>query len=619
MTISVEAKRAILSMRHIKDQSLHILQKLKENNTEKTRKEIDNYRIALSLFEEDKLILQQNVKKNLLDTKVIFEIRASLEISDILDKTIQKFIDAGTNLISKDNNKKELNFKNFDALIDYNLPKTWNFNLDVIFLHEDNRKHFELLLKKRGQKRIVYCGKDYLKLDNGLYVVNRQSAGLALQDMAFPIPIRMCFLDGLFYGNSPEYEEVKQELSERFAELTGHKSTKIRFGKTWVKNCLENLWEMHSATSAEYLESIFLNQNVIVVSPGPSLAKNIDKLKSQNSAIILAVAQAVPALSKNNITPDFVLVMDPQDYSFTLDGVDLSKTTLICPDYISKSFLKKNFKQKCLLLTETSCLKNNIFEKIKKFNLDNASSVSVAAVLLSKKLGALRIAVVGQDLSYSETKYYGNFYDPKKISGAKQDEAEASHTLPGYNGGKVKTNFQYSVYHKQLQDIAQISTRDQKINFYNCTEGGASISGFEQLPLFEFFNKFCCSEKNSRDIIYEYPSIRIPSSECLKFLKSTSRSTKKLISDIQKLNKLKSKKEFDHDIFILEQDILNRALSIDILNDYVYEPLQKFAQSNSMGFTNSIMKFQKNSSINEIKRLSQELNVLLNKSIKSFS
>lgn len=617
MILSVDAKRAILSMRHINDQSLQIIHEMKSNNTEKTRKAIDSYRIALSLFEEDKLILQKSVSDNLLDEKLIFEIKASLEISDILNKTIQNFIDTGINIVSEDEHAKEVNFKDFDTLIDYNLPKTWNFNLDVIYLHEDNRKHFEILLKKRGQQRIVYCGQGYQKLDDGVYVVDKQSAGLALQDMAFPIPLRMCFLDGLFYGTNVKYKEVKQELSERFAELTGHKSTKIRFGKTWVKNCLENLDEMRAASSAECLENIFSGQNVVVVSPGPSLAKNIDNLKTQNSSIILAVAQAVPALSKNNIIPDFVFVMDPQDYSFTLDGVDLSKTALICPDYISKSFLKENFNKKYLLLTETSCFQKNIFKKLKRFNLENASSVSVAAVLLSSKLGASKIAVIGQDLSYSDTKYYGDLYDPKKISGASQVEVQTSHTLPGYNGGTVRTNFQYSVYHKQLQDIAQTSTRHGQNTFYNCTEGGASISGFEQMPLSEYLTTFCVSDKDLINSLDRTPPIDLSTSECLKALRSISRSTRKLISDIQRLNRLKRKKGFDNDIFVLEQDILNRALSIDILNDYVYEPLQKFAQSNSMGFTNSIMIFQKNSAITEIKKLSQDLNILLNKSLKS--
>ena len=97
---------------------------------------------------------------------MILEVKASLQISDILDKTIQDFIDTGITEVSNGSNARELNFKDFDALIDFSLPKTWNFNLDVVFLHENNRKHFEKLLRQRGQKRLIYLGKTYQKLDS---------------------------------------------------------------------------------------------------------------------------------------------------------------------------------------------------------------------------------------------------------------------------------------------------------------------------------------------------------------------------------------------------------------------------------------------------------------------
>ena len=40
--------------------------------------------------------------------------------------------------------------------------------------------------------------------------------------------------------------------------------TKIRFGKTWVKNCLENLDEMRAASSAECLEIYFRDKMLLL-------------------------------------------------------------------------------------------------------------------------------------------------------------------------------------------------------------------------------------------------------------------------------------------------------------------------------------------------------------------
>jgi hypothetical protein len=624
MELSAEAKRAILSMRHIKDQSLLVLEEIKSGDILKTRTAIDHYRNALSFFEEDKRILQGSIKDGFLTENLIFEVKASLQISDILDKTIQDFIDTGITEVSNASNGRELNFRDFDALIDFSLPKTWNFNLDVVFLHESNRKHFEKSLKERGQKRIIYLGKTFQKLDSQSYIVNKETAGAALADMSFPIPIRITFLDRMFYGSSEEYEEVTTELTSRLTELAGHKNTKIRFGKIWVGNCLENLNYARLSSSVDSLKDIFEDRNIIIVSPGPSLEKNISALKRQSSAIVLAVAQALPALTKHGISPDFVFVMDPQDYSHALDDADLTKICLICPDYVSKNFMNKSFKKTYLLMTEVSCLSENIFKSVKSYNLENASSVSVGAVLLSNKLGAAKIALVGQDLSFSEQQYYGDFYDPTRIPNSSNNVApskpqeELKYSLPGYYGGTVPTNFQYSVYHKQLQDIALNNSSDSKL-FYNCTEGGASISGFESLGLTDFLFLTAGDRQDIVPLIENSQIINVSSSNCLKALNEVSRSNKKILSDIQKLNRHKKRDKYDIETFSLEQKILNSALSTQIVKEYVYKPLEKFAQSNSMGFKGDVMLFQKTQSIIEIAQLCKELSLLLNKSVKSMS
>jgi hypothetical protein len=624
MELSAQTKRAMLSMRHIKAQSILILDELKFGDISKIRTAVDDYRNALSFFEEDKRILQSSIKDGYLTESLILEVKASLQISDILDKTIQDFIDTGITEVSNGSNARELNFKDFDALIDFSLPKTWNFNLDVVFLHENNRKHFEKLLRQRGQKRLIYLGKTYQKLDSQSYIVNKSTAGMALADLSFPIPIRITFLDRMFYGSSEEYEEVTTELTSQLKELAGHKNTKIRFGKTWVENCLENLNYARLSSPVDALKNIFKNQNIIIVSPGPSLEKNISALKKQSSAIVIAVAQAVPALTKHGISPDFVFVMDPQDYSHALDDADLNKICLICPDYISKSFMNKNFKKTYLLMTEVSCLSKNIFKGLKLYNLDNASSVSVGAVLLSNNLGAAKIALVGQDLSFSEQKYYGDFYDPTRIPNSSiniapsKPQEELKYSLPGYYGGTVPTNFQYSVYHKQLQDIALNNSSDSKL-FYNCTEGGASILGFESLGLTDFLFLTAGDRQDIIPLIENSQLINVSSSNCLKALNEVSRSNKKILSDIQKLNRHKKRDTYDIETFSLEQKILNSALSTQIVKEYVYQPLEKFAQSNSMGFKGDVMLFQKAQSIIEITQLCKELNLILNKSIKSIS
>lgn len=606
-------------MRHMKNQTITILEDIKSGDLGRARKSIDNYRNALSLFEEDKALLRQNIEENSLSANQLIEVKAHLEISDIIDRTIETFFEQNNQIIIKEDGNKELNFKDFDGLIDFSLPKTWNFQIDVIFCHENNRSHFETLLFKRGQKRIIYCSSDYLKISEGIYKTNTASAAECLDDIGFPIPKRICFLDKMFFSKDQNYKNVVEEVSKKLTEFTGHKTTKARFGQAWITNCLNNLHSTLKSTSASDLSKVFTEQNVIIVAPGPSLRKNILELKKESDAIIFAVAQAVPALVEHDITPDFIFVMDPQDYSYTLKSVDHSKVSLICPDYVSRNFVNKPYRKIFTCFSPTSCFNQNIFREMEDFKFENASSVSVGAVQLCHLLGAKRIALVGQDLSFSDEQYYGSFYDPSKIEDENKRPIHKIITLPGYAGGNVVTSFQYSVYHKQLQEYAINNQTSDRKTFYNCSEGGANIPAFENMPLAEFFRSFCKNQKKELDVIDLIAPITIPISNCLSFLHKIKRKNEAIINSIKKLDRLKKTNKDIHEILQIENKILTTSLSTELVKDFAFSPLLKFAESNSMGFTSDILIFQQSLSVEEILKSCQKLNVALNQTIRSLS
>jgi hypothetical protein len=616
MTVSANAKRALFSMKHIKEQSLSVLNELKTGRISEIRETVDNYRTALSLFEEDKTTLKEAIKMDYFDPKTILEIKANLEINDIVDATIQEFVDAGVTLVADDPEKKELNFRDFDTLIDYSLPKTWNFNIDLICIHESNRKYFSEILKKRKQKRILYLGETFEKISDEIFIVNQSDIKDALHSLPFPLPKRVCFLDKMFFNKNLNYIKATKEITSKLQELTSHKNTKSRFGQLWIENSIENFKQVALSPSVKSLENIFSEENVIVISPGPSLKLNISELERPHSALTIAVAQAVPALLQHNIIPDFILVMDPQDYAFTLDNFDLSKTSLICPEYVSPSFTEKNFLRKFFLISSNSCFEQNIYRKHQSYNLDDASSVSVVAVRLSQMLGAKTIALLGQDLSFSSEQYYGSLYDPSKIEGVKQDPHILKFKLPGYNGGTVETNYQYTVYHKQFENFAAKNSNLKNLELYNCTEGGADISGFKNMPLSEYIKNVSGKANYKIEIIESLPRVDLSYSESFRFLDKLKSKNKKIIDDIQKLKKIKRGSSKNQKVLELKQKILNSALATEITKDYTFTALATFAESNSMGFKSSIMEFQSDHSIREIDELCRKLNVRLNKVIK---
>ena len=72
------------------------------------------------------------------------------------------------------------------------------------------------------------------------------------------------------------------------------------------------------------LKNIFPQVPVILVSAGPSLDKNIGFIKSaRNQIIVITVATALKPLLKNNIAPDFVIAIDPNDETIASFNIEL--------------------------------------------------------------------------------------------------------------------------------------------------------------------------------------------------------------------------------------------------------------------------------------------------------
>jgi len=138
------------------------------------------------------------------------------------------------------------------------------------------------------------------------------------------------------------------------------------------------------------------------------LERNIRVLQKREDCIVIATAQALPALSQHGIAPNYVFIMDPQDFSVVLENVDLTEIDLICPEFISHQFISAGFKDIYLTISDKNILKFDKDFGRKSFNFSGVSSVSVGAVKLAIQLGASSIAVIGQDLSFNDKQYFGD-------------------------------------------------------------------------------------------------------------------------------------------------------------------------------------------------------------------
>src|SRR5262249_33714094 len=104
-----------------------------------------------------------------------------------------------------------------------------------------------------------------------------------------------------------------------------HLVTVERQGATWLLQGLDNLAHLARRPSIAAWRGALRGQPAIVVSPGPSLSKNIRTLAElQGRAVLIAGTHALTALSRAGIVPDVAIAADAGDLSRHYEGVDLA-------------------------------------------------------------------------------------------------------------------------------------------------------------------------------------------------------------------------------------------------------------------------------------------------------
>ncbi|EAM0118665.1 DUF115 domain-containing protein, partial [Campylobacter jejuni] len=310
-------------------------------------------------------------------------------------------------------------------------------------------------------------------------------------------------------------------------------------------------------------------ENAIVVSAGPSLAKQLPLLKAyQDKAVIFCADGALSMLEKEDIVPDYVLNIDFEDLPLRFfQNKENLKQSIIALECATHPNVVRSLKaENCMIVLRNKAL-------YQRFNLndfgyiDTGTHVSHFSYTLALALGFKNIIMIGQDLAFDEE---GNSHSKGFALGERID-----HTLnlpvlqvPAYAGkGEVLTHIAWNDYRIKLEYL--FACNDQKAKFYNATEGGARINFTEELSF-----KECCEKL----LIKEKPKFELPKSL------TKNRSDKLLVKFKEKIQKdQENAKRFLDDALALKQ-ILENILSKDFLLpldflEKVYKNIENFNHS----------------------------------------
>lgn len=428
-------------------------------------------------------------------------------------------------------NEDNYNFKNCDI---------------VVILGFGNGRHVKEVIKQTPKKTLILVidhdlqnFKNLLALYNLEDILSFERVSLAIDEepmVATRVRLEKYFevvtlkditiID--FYNNRSNpsyYQEIRNCLQESLIQSQQNITTMSEFASLWEKNILANINYLLLNPGLNLLNNSFHNFPAIIASAGPSLDKNVNLLsEAKNKSLIICVDTALKALLANNIIPDMVVSIDPQENNFRhyenayLEGITLITEPGVCPKIFSL------FKNKTIFITSYGHPLILWMESIigQKGISPVGGSVATTAFCIANTLGNNPIIFIGQDLSFSKdgiysknTSYVKDWID--SLNKFNTLEMTMRNYLQEYNLFYTKGNYEDKVLTNHLMNswIKWFGYQFKRTPSLciNATEGGAKIENCLVMSLKEALNTYCLTIKNPKEILqnihqkYEIPDI----------------------------------------------------------------------------------------------------------------
>lgn len=307
--------------------------------------------------------------------------------------------------------------------------------------------------------------------------------------------LQFFFLPGqeILFGNS--YDNVRKGIMDSIKNLYFEIGNDVEDTLIGVRQNFENIDEIIENPGCDRFEDIYKDKPAIIVSAGPSLAKNVDLLKDVvGKALILCVDASIKVLVEKGITPDAILSIErglPTYQLFYENKTIPEKSVLVAPPVVRPEIFKTVKGKKIICLKETENINTWINKSVKKGIINMGSSVAHLAFGFARKLGADPVIFIGQDLAYSPkgfshskgTAYEGNRAEIKVDANTVMVE--------DYNGNPIPST---RIWNNFLTWFETQIAKYPDIKFIDATEGGARIKGTEVMTFRAAIDTYCKKE-----------------------------------------------------------------------------------------------------------------------------
>lgn len=331
-------------------------------------------------------------------------------------------------------------------------------------------------------------------LDDDLGNISKQIAGLLniLETVSGCLLIHRSSLE-----LTPDWAEPLKHI---LLEWQVKKDTLVRFAGQLDENLLHNRELIKSLPGVTRILHMFKNVPAILVGAGPSLDNSIKDLQDMESrCLVIAVGTALRPLLSNGITPDLVIITDPQPIVYRqFEGLQ-TKAPLVAFPTIHPTVLSNYPGIKIIAyqrgIETTEAMATELGEEL----IDTGGSVVTTALDIAIRMGCNPVAFVGADFGYAlgKTHAAGTMYGDIAVK-----EAPLLMDILNNQNEIIKAPPNLVIYRKWIE--RRIEKAGGNINFFNLSPEGAVILGAPFMSWAEFRKKYLRAEqKDAKGYLYK--------------------------------------------------------------------------------------------------------------------
>ena len=374
--------------------------------------------------------------------------------------------------------------------VDCYLPKSWNWETDFVMLINPFDETLLLELAGRGQKNVIILrtttSKSFSENLRGKFGEFWEISSLKeLEQALWFYPKRVsniCHMDCLGHSEVDiDSKKISKIIKESIYVRQINMNTIGKHSMKWATNTVKNIPNILKYKNINSV-SLLNTKTGVIVSPGPSLEKNVHLLKKcSDKLFVICPVRSVPTLRANGVEPDFVFQLDAIGGGFLENSkkfIGAPVKNLVVDATVDPGFFEFPAEKKYWFFSQSKTLGLEEYFDTGRLGLD-AVSVSLTCLKFAHSFGLKKLIILGQDLAFTEGKLYSN--------GGELDFNTKADPIPrilvdGYYGGKVGTSADYDYFIGQFSELAH-SMGDDGCEMLNCTEGGAFIKNFSHVSL----------------------------------------------------------------------------------------------------------------------------------------